>query len=440
MITERFLAVSDATIYPSIPFDILKWSDHPESNTIVEHVGMHICEGDVERYQKLRPTIKNVILNLYTCWLRSPEMYVAYSRDKNHYSVGKRYNKLFIKYEKLVFVVDRLEELALIEHVSGFYDRKSGVGKRSRMRASNCLIELFEGIESIDLLHPENAEVIILRKNGKQVDYTDTAATLKMRERLRIINKTLKASKIDLDVSREELEALQAESVARQLEGDDEDSRAFDLHSKTLVRIFNDKFTQGGRHYRGWWQVIPKQLRAKVLIDGEDVVELDYKSIHPNLLYIKETGAPCPGDPYVLPGSEGDKLMRDVCKFALLVLINAKTLTEAKKSIKREIRNKIAPELHERLRAIDMDSVIARLLERHEVISKHFGAGAGLRLQKMDADIADEIMFRLAAQGVTCLPVFDSFLVKRSEVEKLRYAMAEAMHMKYGCHISIEDI
>ena len=430
--------MSDATIYPSIPFDILKWSDYPESNTLVEHVGMLICEGDVDRYRKLRPTIKNAILNLYACWLRSPEMYVAYSRDKNHYSVGKRYNKLFIKYEKLVFVVDRLKELALIEHVSGFYDRKSGVGKRSRMRASNSLIELFEGIEAIELMHPEDAEVIILRKNGKQVDYKDTAATLKMRERLRIINKNLRSSKIDLDVSREELEALQADSVARQMEGEDEDSRVFDLHNKTLVRIFNDRFTRGGRHYRGWWQVIPKQLRAKVLIDGEGVVELDFKSIHPNLLYIKETGAPCPGDPYVLPESEGDKLMRDVCKFALLVLINAKTLSEAKASIKREIRNKVAPEFHERLKTIDMDSVIARLLEMHESIAKHFGAGTGLYLQKMDSDLADEIMYRLAAQGVTCLPVFDSFLVKRSEVGKLHYAMAEVVNAKYGCCIPVE--
>lgn len=430
--------MSGATSYPSIPFDILKWSDHPESNPLVEHVGMLICEGDEKRYQKLRPTIKNVLLNLYACWLRSPEMYVAYSRDKNHYSKGKRYNKLFIKYERLVSVVDRLAEFDFIEQVAGFYDRGSGAGKRSRMRASSSLLPLFKGIEGIELSPPEDAEVIILKKDGQQVDYDDTAATLKMRERLRIINKTLKASKIELGVSREELEALQAESVARQLEGDDEDSRAFDLHSKTLVRIFNDKFTRGGRHYRGWWQVIPKQLRAKVLIDGEGVVELDYKSIHPNLLYIKETGAPCPGDPYVLPGSEGDKLMRDVCKFALLVLINAKTLSEAKASIKREIRNKVAPEFHERLRVIDMDSVIARLLERHEAISKHFGAGAGLRLQKMDADIADEIMSRLAAQGVTCLPVFDSFLVKRSEVEKLRYAMAEVVNAKYGCYIPVE--
>ena len=130
--------------------------------------------------------------------------------------------------------------------------------------------------------------------------------------------------------------------------------------------------------------------------------------------------------------------MRDVCKFALLVLINAKTLSEAKASIKREIRNKVAPEFHERLKTIDMDSVIARLLEMHESIAKHFGVGTGLYLQKMDSDLADDIMYRLAAQGVTCLPVFDSFLVKRSEVGKLRYAMAEVVNAKYGCCIPVE--
>ena len=68
-----------------------------------------------------------------------------------------------------------------------------------------------------------------------------------------------------------------------------------------LRQIFNrESFSMGGRAY-GWWQNLPKPWRAKLTINGEEVVELDYSALHPAMLYA-ERGLPLAGDPYCIDG------------------------------------------------------------------------------------------------------------------------------------------
>jgi hypothetical protein len=44
-------------------------------------------------------------------------------------------------------------------------------------------------------------------------------------------------------------------------------------------------------------------------------------------------------------------------------------------------------------------------------IASHFGTGIGLRLQRVDSDIAEQVMLHFADQGIPCLGVHDSFIV-----------------------------
>ncbi|HCS18031.1 MAG TPA: hypothetical protein DIW45_09945, partial [Erythrobacter sp.] len=66
-----------------------------------------------------------------------------------------------------------------------------------------------------------------------------------------------------------------------------------------VSRIFNLDLHRGGRFYThgASWQNIKRELRKSVQINGEPVVELDYSTLHPALLYA-EAGAPLPGDCY----------------------------------------------------------------------------------------------------------------------------------------------
>jgi hypothetical protein len=47
----------------------------------------------------------------------------------------------------------------------------------------------------------------------------------------------------------------------------------------------------------------------------------------------------------------------------------------------------------------------------HEPIAHHFYTGVGLRLQRLDSDIAEKILLHFAQSGIAILPLHDSFLM-----------------------------
>ena len=63
--------------------------------------------------------------------------------------------------------------------------------------------------------------------------------------------------------------------------------------------------------------------------------------------------------------------------------------------------------------------------EKHAPIADAFASGAGLRLQRLDSDIALSIITRLRKMGIAALPVHDSFIVPKEEEGVLRWLMEE---------------
>ena len=59
----------------------------------------------------------------------------------------------------------------------------------------------------------------------------------------------------------------------------------------------------------------------------------------------------------------------------------------------------------------------------HEPIKKFFGTGYGVKLQFKDSQIAEAVM--LAMLPEPCLPVHDSFIVRKGQAQKLRRVMNE---------------
>ena len=70
------------------------------------------------------------------------------------------------------------------------------------------------------------------------------------------------------------------------------------MQDSSLYRVFNDTdFTNGGRFYGGWWQVIPSEYRTRIRINEKRTVELDFGTLHPTMLY-SEVGLKPPEDSY----------------------------------------------------------------------------------------------------------------------------------------------
>ncbi len=160
-----------------------------------------------------------------------------------------------------------------------------------------------------------------------------------------------------------------------------------------------------------------KILRKQIQINGEPVVELDFKTLHPAIIYA-QYGAPLPEDCYTI-GS----WPRELVKVAMLILLNAKDPTKARLAIaSREPMAAIAiPGSKEAYKAAS--ELIGDIKRFHYRITGAFHSDKGAELMLIDSELAEAVMLFMQRAGVIVLPVHDSFLVQESEADRLEEAM-----------------
>lgn len=315
--------------------------------------------------------------------------WVSYSRTARTYDRPARYAFPLYTYRRVVGAVDHLDALGLIHHAR----QAPGVrGWRSAMCATAELRELVADIRAGDPLRLRKpGELIILRDEDRRlIDYPETRETRRQRRNVEAMNEAIDGAGLD--------DAIRA----------------------PLARVFNQSLGRGGRFYAmgASWQNMKAEARKAITIDGEPAVELDFKTLHPAVLYA-EAGAPLPADCYALDGWPRDKV-----KKALLVLINARSEPAARKWLACNVMDD--PGSQDALRAAD--GLIQALKRRHAPIASAFHSDAGARLMAIDAGISEAVMLDMLAQGVVVLPVHDSFLVPASKRDRLEAAMLEAAH------------
>lgn len=180
----------------------------------------------------------------------------------------------------------------------------------------------------------------------------------------------------------------------------------------TLTRIFsNGCYADGGRFYgsiQGW----RKNDRRTLRFNGEPVVEIDFRSIHPTMLYELQGLHPL-DDAYDIDGFE-----RDDVKQAFNILLNRRAIkghTDAQSlAMHLEITSERATRLCEGLYA------------RHAPIRQYFNTGFGLQLQRLDSDIMCSVMQFAVCQQIPIIPIHDSVIVRTRDAETATLAMVEA--------------
>ena len=319
--------------------------------------------------------------------------WVSYSRTARHYDVPGRYRNPIYTWRKVVSQVDYLHELGLVEHDK----RPPGWrGWQSAIKATDELRAICAGIiGGAQLTIAKPAEVILLRSDtGKLLDYSNTRDLDRMRRRIERFNEAIMGGVLDPTIA------------------------------APLARIFNKDMTRGGRFYAmgASWQNVKAEARKELTIGGEPVVELDYCTLHPAILYA-EAGAPMPNDSYELTGWP-----RKLVKVAMLTLINAPTIHKARHSIAHNERMAEVAEPGTQEALANADQLIRDIKRLHKPIAKSFHSDAGARLMNIDAALAETVMNIMLAQGIVVLPVHDSFLVPASKRDELESAMLEAAH------------
>ena len=337
--------------------------------------------------------------------------WIHYSRNKNAYTGQKRYRGKEYTYAFVPSAVDCLEELGVIEHQRAFpcAPMAGSYGYQSRFRL----------VPDAGLILPKYCcdpfETVRLKDASKRlVDYPETDRTLRMRRETYEINEALCSIEIELE---SEACVRRGPHIFCQTGNLDDNLQpkcvVINPARNSVYRVFsNGKWNLGGRLYGGWWQNVPSSERTNIHIDGFATVEEDYQQLHPRLLYHFVDKEPI-GDAYTIDGWD-----RPLCKRSFNIAINARTEFAAIGAIQNLVGGPGARECATKL--------LGAIKNHHRPIERFFHTGIGLTLQHIDSQMASHVVRSMLKQGIVCLPIHDSFIVRAGNQSQLLEVMEEA--------------
>jgi hypothetical protein len=420
--------------------DLTIWSSDKNVNEAVSviydkicvHLGSSINNKNRSIYIR---NLKVALLNLYVNYVKDPKLYIVFSRNRNHnwYKLSFRYNKNKVTYV-ITKVFDALVSSGLIDdYKKGFFNRTTNSGRSSRIKANKDLIDILNDFNFKKISIFRNLELIELRaakrtrvKNGKRIkekkgellNYKDTDDISKMRNNLLKINTLLQNQSINLPQNIKE-------------EMCNNKNLTVNPSKDKLRRVFsNSSFNDGGRFYGHWVESLPKKYRKHLIINGQPVCEIDYNEFHIRLLY-DHMGLKPPNskDLYRVLGYLPTK--RKLLKKVLNAHICAKSNIQALKGVLKDIKD------DDDLKNITYDEikVFSKLLfKKHGKVITYLNSGYGTKLQRLDSDLTESIIFNLLNKGIPVIPIHDSFIVPKYEQKHLEAAMKEEYFKRFDSY------
>jgi hypothetical protein len=184
-------------------------------------------------------------------------------------------------------------------------------------------------------------------------------------------------------------------------------------------------FKKGGRLY-GWWQGLRAAERAQLLLNGQKVLEPDYRQLHAAIIYALRD-IPLPADAY-----ETAEFPRVFGKLAFNIAINARTHRGAIWAVAIEL-------------GVDRQTaskLLTTISIKHKAISNILYSDAGVSLMKIDSDITLCAVQRCQRSGIAVLPVHDSLIVPAANAEQAAEIMREAFAARFplagGCEVRVK--
>ena len=221
--------------------------------------------------------------------------------------------------------------------------------------------------------------------------------------------------------------------------------------SAWLCRIFKDNLKTHGRLYNIYqkvnYQTLSQLERKTIVINSSSTVELDYKSLHPSLLYDTELEV-FDGDDMYVPDidlnlvfglyDEGvkpnyTKILRSLGKQAMLRILNTKSKSACIASLAKLLRED--QELDEPFRqfpdVLEYEHEVAVALvgameELHHKVNHLFYKESSLTLMFYDSDIIMLVLKKCMDKGIVALPLHDSVCVPEDNKEEVINIMRES--------------
>ncbi|WP_373033391.1 hypothetical protein [Sulfurovum sp.] len=352
-----------------------------------------------------------IIYNLLACIRKGSVL--LYSRNKNYTSgVSKKGMTPY----RIIKAVDFLEKEGYIINHKGKASmvvenrRMSWVEPTDRFLSEWQVSEIYMQAE-LDYL--DQCEVIELRDTNKNtIPYRNSEHISRMAEVVRSLNKM--------------------NEVCVVKDGNDK------LLSNIYCRIFNESFDYGGRFYRADVLAIKNKddnARLDITMDGSSVCEVDYSNLHFRIAAALEDldSEDIPLDVYSgILDDETNKVDRGIVKLAVNMMFNCYNDEKAQGAIQKEI-NLLPKEEKSKYTLGNAKSVMALIYRAYPTFSHLFceESSFGRILQNADSHLASDILEVMLENGIPCLPVHDSFVVKMEHMDLLCDTMGDCFRKRF---------
>ncbi|WP_147300901.1 hypothetical protein [Aestuariispira insulae] len=161
-----------------------------------------------------------------------------------------------------------------------------------------------------------------------------------------------------------------------------------------------------------------KEERETLLIDGLPTVELDFKSLHPRMLYHLQ-GLDAPEDCHQANGDYPREVIKGLCMRVLNTTDRSACIKSIDKMFTEEFDGVLKGQYNPKQLLSDYEDF-------HEPIRNLFYSEQWLRLQHLDSVMAQKIMSAFTRRGLPILGIHDSFIVQDRYEEDLRREMSLA--------------
>lgn len=346
---------------------------------------------------------------------------VSYYRKADGYSDKTKWPSSFSG-NAMSRTVDLIHKVGMIKSVIGERDIASMFSPTEKLISLVTSLGIDCGAIKQDLGGFETIKMKNVLK--QQIPLEDSAKVQKWRKQLDVFNKFIGDQKLDLD-----LRGIQGREMHKELYASS-GLIAPEMFNTGLYRTFNNSsFDDGGRLYGGWWQFIPSVCRKRIAINGESTVELDFSGCSIRMIYHR-CGFDYLEDPYELSEicdlerkqGKPSGYYRDSIKSLVQALINGDL---SKKPEMIDLPHSFAPHFRRK-------DLKEQIFKKHFRIAQYFGRSEGIKLQRLESDIALDIITELAKKRVLSLPIHDSFVVANSNKETLRMQMRKSYSSRVG--------
>ena len=358
---------------------------------LTELVDTHPTKLTAEQRDDVRSVYRQVLLNVV--YNSSRRIYTALPRGTAAFKEGGYWSKLGLTYRLTVTVLDRLVADGYTVQMKGVYNGPGGFARLTRIFGTNNLSKRIDAeklMQSAEFFWDDDAAPVVLTNFPYSADVLSDDHPDVMR--VKAINKFLK-------------------SHAWQQKG-------------PIRIIYKNNPMYGGRLYTRF-QNLRRETRYEMKINGEPIVELDYKANHLSML-IALVGLTIPADPYQLVANDTNLTREQVKKFVTAAL-GASSEGSAFGALKQHRFNRQV-----------FESVRDALLSRFPEIPLFKGFGTAL--QSLEGQIALDIMYEGAKAGIVVLPVHDSFITTSKNKQWLLEQMMEqwASHVRAGAKVKVD--